>query len=527
MRRTRPTARPLLAFAAFVALLTLAGVAHAQPQGTPKPDLLAPNAPLAPGWSIVDSQAARSVDRLAGEYVATSQAIFDHPETALTETKSSATLADLAEKAGFKVTRGVAQMATAWVATWSSDPKTPGPTIGILGEFDALPSLSQVGGSPTQQAVVAGAPGHGCGHNLFGVAALAAAVAMKEALQAERHPATIRLYGTPAEEQGIGKVFMVRDGLFDGCDAVLSWHPSDKNEVHIQPSKACISFEITFHGRSAHASAAPWDGVSALDAVEAFEHGVNLLRQHIPETARMHYVVSDGGGVPNVVPNRAGVWMFVRGKDWSEAGKVFAHVQQMVTGADMIAWGEEYQSKAAGWRAPDFVRLSGQYELNVNFAGSEVMQRCLDRVGVAPYDASEQEFARALQKSFGTAEAGYSTKILTFDRSRPPEPSGSTDVGNVSWAAPVIELHVATWPQKIPAHSWASTAASGASGGMKAMLVAAKVLACTGLDLVADPAALAAVKAEFDKSRANFHYSPAVGPDDKPALPSCMRVIHE
>jgi aminobenzoyl-glutamate utilization protein B len=516
-----------LTVASIMLLAPLVDDASAQSQGASKPDLLAPNAPLGPGWSIVESQAARSVDRLANEYVAISKAIFDQPETALTETKSSAQLADLAEKAGFKVTHGVAQMATAWVGTWSSDPKTPGPVIGILGEFDALPGLSQVGGSPAQQPVVAGAPGHGCGHNLFGVAALAAAVAMKEALQAEKHPATIKLYGTPAEEQGIGKVFMVRDGLFDGVDTVLSWHPSDKNEVHIQPSKACISFEITFHGRSAHASSAPWDGVSALDALEAFEHGVNLLRQHLPETARMHYVVSDGGGVPNVVPNRAGVWMFVRGKNWSEAEKVFAHVQQMVTGADMIAWGEEYQSKAAGWRAPDLVRLSGQYELNINFAGSEVMQKCLDRVGVAPYDEKEQEFARALQKSFGAAEAGYATRILTLDRGRPPEPSGSTDVGNVSWAAPVIELHVATWPQKIPAHSWASTAASGASGGMKAMLVAAKVLACTGLDLVTDPAALAAVKEEFAKSRERLHYSPAVGPDDKPSLPSCMHPLHE
>jgi aminobenzoyl-glutamate utilization protein B len=193
----------------------------------------------------------------------------------------------------------------------------------------------------------------------------------------------------------------------------------------------------------------------------------------------------------------------------------------------MIAWGEEYRSKAAGWRPPELVRLSGQYELNINYAGSAVMQKCLERVGVAPYDEKEQEFARALQKSFGAAETGYSTKILAFDRSRPPEPSGSSDVGNVSWAAPVIELHVATWPQKIPAHSWASTAASGASGGMKAMLVAAKVLACTGLDLVSDPAALAAVKEEFAKSRAQFHYSPAVGPDDRPSLPSCMRVVHE
>jgi len=241
----------------------------------------------------------------------------------------------------------------------------------------------------------------------------------------------------------------------------------------------------------------------------------------------MHYVVTRGGGVPNVVPNVAALWMYVRGKDWTEAEKVFAHVQQIVAGADRMAWGEEFEQKSAGYLAPELVRLSGLYDLNINFAGSEVMQRNFDRVGVAAYDEKEQEFARALQKSFGMPNAGYSTKILAIDRNRAPEPSGSTDVGNVSWATPVIELHVATWPTKIPAHSWASTAASGASGGFKAMLVAAKVLACTGLDLITEPAALAAVKDEFKKSRAQFHYSPAVRPDDKPSLPSNMRAARE
>ena len=497
--------------------------AFARAQG--KPELLAPNTPLGSGWSVLNSQAARSVDRLADDWVKTSRDLFDHPETALRETRSSAALAALAEQAGFKVERGVSQMETAWVATWSSG--AGGPTLGILAEFDALPNLSQTAGAPLQEPAAQGASGHGCGHNLFGVAGLAAAVAMKEALQAERHPATLKLYGTPAEEQGIGKIFMVRDGLFDGCDAVLSWHPSDKNEVHTQPSKACISFEVTFFGRSAHASAAPWDGVSALDAVEAFEHGVNLLREHVPETARMHYVVSNGGGVPNVVPNKAAVWMYVRGKDWSEAEKVYAHLKGIVDGADRMAWGEEFGSKTAGYRAPDLVQLSGLYDLNINFAGSQVMQKELERVGVAAYDEKEQAYARALQKAFGQPEAGYPTKILPYDKARAPEPSGSTDVGNVSWAAPVIELHVATWPSKVPAHSWASTSASGASGAYKAMLVAAKVLACTGLDLVTDTAALSAVKEEFKQSRAQFKYSPAVGKDDKPSLPSHLRAKGE
>jgi aminobenzoyl-glutamate utilization protein B len=479
----------------------------------------------AASWTSLKTQAAKSVDRGADTYVATSRKIFDYAETALTERKSSKELADLAEQNGFKVQRGVAGMETAWVATWSC--ASGGPTIGVLAEFDALPSLSQKPAQATKEPVVEGKPGHGCGHNLFGVAATAAAIAMKQALESEPRPCTIKLYGTPAEEQGIGKIFMVRDGLFDGVDAVLSWHPADRNEVHLQPTKAAISFEVTFHGRSAHASAAPWDGVSALDALEAFEHGVNLLREHVPETARMHYVVSDGGGAPNVVPNRARIWMYVRGKDWPEAEKVYAHVEQMVTGADMIAWGEEYRLASAGYQPPEITRLSGLYEYNINYAGSELMQRNFELVGAAAYSESEQQFARDLQKSFGQPEAGFSTKVVPFDRHRPPEPGGSTDVANVSWTTPTVELRVATWPEKVPAHSWASTAASGSTGAFKAMLVAAKVLATTGLDFATDAAALASMKAEFAKSRESFHYSPAVRPEDKPMLPTSMRAALE
>src|SRR5688572_20139527 len=416
-------------------------------------------------------------------------------------------------------------MDTAWVATWNC--MGGGPTLALLSEFDALPSLSQQGASPKQAAVAAGEPGHGCGHNLFGVASLAAAVALKEALQFEPHPATIKLYGTPAEEQGIGKIFMVRDGLFDGVDACLSWHPGDKNEVHMQPTKACISFETTFHGRSAHASAAPWDGVSALDAVEAFEHGVNLLREHMPETARIHYVVTEGGKAPNVIPNRARVWMYVRGKDWPEAEKVYAHVEKVIAGADLISWGEEHGLEASGYRAPEIARLSGLYEYNINVAGSEAMQKNLELVGAAKYTEEEQAYARALQRAFGQPEAGFMTKVVPFERHRAPEPGGSTDVANVSWATPTIELRIATWPEEVPAHSWASTSASGSSGGYRAMLVAAKVLATTGLDLVVDGDARVAMKAEFAESRKDFRYSPAVLPQDRPSLPSHMRSLHE
>ncbi|MSR47223.1 MAG: amidohydrolase [Planctomycetes bacterium] len=464
--------------------------------------------------------AAATVDREAATLTAISREVFGLAELALSETRSSELLATFAEQHGFAVERGVAQMPTAWVATWSSG---TGPTIGVLAEFDALPGLSQVGGSPQREAAIEGGCGHGCGHNLFGVAATAAAIALKEAMSTHGIGGTVKLYGTPAEEQGLGKIYMVRDGLFEGVDVCLSWHPADKNEVDLQPSKACISFETTFHGRSAHASAAPWDGVSALDAVEAFLDGANLLREHMPETARIHYVITDGGKAPNVIPARARVWMYVRGKDWREAEKVYAHVEQCIDGADRMAWGEEHGDAAAGWRAPEVVRLSGLYEYNINFAGSELLQKNLERIGVPGFTAEEQEFARALQRSFGAKQDGYSTTITPFSRDRAPEPGGSTDVANVSWTTPTVELRVATWPKKIPAHSWASTAASGASGGYRAMLVAAKTLAATGLDCMTDAAALAAMRAEFVKSREGFDYSPAVRPTDVPSVPSHMK----
>ncbi len=472
-------------------------------------------------WTPAKRAATDAIDRRAPQLEATSRQVFDLAETALTETKSSALLATLAESNGFKVERGVSEMPTAWVAHWSNGSGKP--VIGVLAEFDALPSLSQKGGAPTKVPIAEGRPGHGCGHNLFGVAATAAAIALKDAMSAHQISGTITLYGTPAEEQGIGKIFMVRDGLFDGVDACLSWHPAAKNEIHLQPTKACISFETTFYGRSAHASAAPWDGVSALDALEAFEHGVNLLREHMPETARIHYVVTEGGKAPNVIPNRARIWMYVRGKDWTEAEKVYAHVERCITGGDLMAWGEEYQVAAAGYRAPEIVRLSALYDYNINFAGSEVMQKNLELVGPAAYSDDEQHFARDLQGAFGVAADGFLTQIEPFSRTRVPEPGGSTDVGNVSWTTPTVELRVATWPAKIPAHSWASTAASGSSGGYRAMLTAAKVLAITGVDFLTEPAALTAMQSEFAESRKSFHYSPAVRPADHPSLPSHMQ----
>jgi aminobenzoyl-glutamate utilization protein B len=331
------------------------------------------------------------------------------------------------------------------------------------------------------------------------------------------------VYGTPAEEHGIGKVFMVRDGLFDDVDACLSWHPGDENGVSVLPSKALRSFEVTFHGRSAHAAGAPWQGVSALDAVEAFETGINLLREHMPETGRIHYVVSDGGEAPNIVPSRASVWLFTRGKDWPEEEQIYQHVLKIVEGADLMSWGEEHGKPERGYRPAKVDVFTGLYHYNPNHAAARLMHANLVLVGPAAYDEDEHAFARRLQTAFEVPPAGMHDTIAPFDPDAAPEPGGSTDVANVSWVCPTIDLSVANWPERVPAHSWASTAASGSSAAYKAMLVASKVMAAAGVDVLTDPDLVRAMRAEFKEKSKGFPYVSPVGPEVMPSLPSHMR----
>jgi aminobenzoyl-glutamate utilization protein B len=336
-------------------------------------------------------------------------------------------------------------------------------------------------------------------------------------------PGTVRCYGTPAEEQGLGKVFMVRDGLFDDVDTCLSWHPSNDNEISVQPSKALRSFEVIFHGRSAHAAAAPWEGVSALDAIEAFGAGVNLLREHMPEPGRIHYVVTEGGEAPNVIPARARAWVYVRGKDWPECEKIFQHVARIVEGADLMAWGEEYGVAGAGFRPAEIHTFTGLYEYNINRTAAAAYQRNLELVGAPAFTDAEHQLAREIQRGFGLEETGMSTRIRPLDLERAPEPGGSTDVANISWVAPTVGLRVANWPAGCPAHSWASTAASGSPAALRAMITAATVMAYTGIDLLTDPAEVARIREEFERSRQGFDYDSPVAPDARPQLPHHMR----
>lgn len=469
-------------------------------------------------WTPAKRTAAAWVDENGDRIVGVSQRIWDLAEIALKETESSGLLAQVLREAGFEVETGVAEMPTAFVASYGSG----APVVALLAEFDALPGLSQKVTSEVAPRVP-GAAGHGCGHNLFGAATVGGALALKAAMDQHNLEGTLRVYGTPAEEQGIGKVFMVRDGLFDDVDVCLDWHPANENRVRLQPSKALRSFEVTFYGRSAHAAGAPWEGVSALDAVEAFETGINLLREHMPETARIHYVVTQGGGAPNVIPAKAAVWLYTRGKDWPEEEKVYQHVRAMVEAADIMAWGEEHGKAEAGFRPASVTMFTGLYDYNINREAAKLVHANLELVGPPRFTDEEQEFGRRLQKTFGVEPSGMHAEIKPLDFDAPPESGGSTDVGNISWVTPTIGFGVANWPQNIPAHSWASTAASGSSGGYRAMLVAAKVLALSGIDVMTRPDAVRAMRREFDDSLEGFDYDPPVGEDDHPALPSHLR----
>ncbi len=469
-------------------------------------------------WTDAKRTVAKTVDALDAELADLSDAIWHHAELALRETKSSALLAKRLETEGFTLERGVSEMPTAWVASFGQGK----PVVAYLAEYDALPGLSQTI-SAQVEARVPGAGGHGCGHNLFGAGSVGAGIALKRAMQAHKLPGTVRVYGTPAEEQGIGKVWMVRDGLFDDVDVCLSWHPSNENQVKMQPTKALRSFEVTFYGRSAHAAGAPWSGVSALDALEAFETGVNLLREHMPESARIHYVVTNGGAAPNIVPSSASIWLFTRGKDWPEQEQVYQHVMKIVEGADLMSWGEEHGNLELGFRPARVQDFTGLYHYNPNLPAARVMHANLTLVGPANYSVAEHEFARQIQKAFGVEARGMDAQITPFDPNAAPKPGGSTDVANISWVCPTIGLRVANWPAEIPAHSWASTAASGSTAAQRAMSVAAKVLACAGVDVLTQPELVSAARDAFAKSSAKFPYVSPVGPKDKPSLPSNMR----
>lgn len=447
--------------------------------------------------SPAKQRAVSLVDRLAPDLIALSDRVWALAETALKETESARLLSDYLERQGFRVKRGVAGMPTAFVATYGSG----APVIGVLGEYDALPGLSQKA-STQKDPLVPGAAGHGCGHNLLGAASLGSAVAVKQLIAAGDIRGTVRFYGTPAEEAVGGKVYMVREGLFRDLDVCLGWHPGDRTEADMFGGQALVDLAVEFRGRTAHAAFDPWNARSAADAAEAFTHGVNLVREHVRPSVRMHYVVQKAGDVPNVVPDYARVWCWVR--DWEMAGveTVLERVRMIAQGAALIA-GVEHTLTIQG----------GDSEILINTAGARLLDANLRWLGPIEYTAGEQEFARSLQQSAGIKPLGLDGSIHPLEGQEPE--GGSTDVGDVSYNVPTLHFSVTTAPRGIPWHSWYVVASSGTSIGHKGMVQAAKVLAATMADLYEKPQILEEVREDFlekSKGRTYKSYIPAGPP---------------
>lgn len=445
------------------------------------------------------AEAVAAVERRRAEMIALSDQIWAFAETALRETRSAKLLADYAEKQGFRVQRQVAGLPTAFVATYGEGR----PVIGILGEYDALPGISQKA-STTKEPLEAGAAGHGCGHNLFGAASLGAATVIKELIAAGKLKGTVKFFGTPAEESVGGKLYMARDGLFNDLDVCLAWHPGDETEADTGSTQAMVDFLVEFKGKAAHAAADPWNGRSAVDALELFTHGLNMLREHVKPSVRMHYAIQRGGDVPNVVPEYARLWCWVRDSKRAGVEEVMQRVRKIVDGAALMA---DVEGK--------LTIQSGDYELLVNLAGAKLLQTNLEWLGAITYTAEEQEFARAIQRATNVEPTGLKGDIKPL-QPQPADPQGgSTDVADVSWIVPTLHFSVTTAPYRAPWHAWPVVACGGMSIGHKGMMMAAKTLAATAVDLFEDADQRAAIQAEFkEKTRGHVYkgYIPAGAP---------------
>jgi len=448
-------------------------------------------------------QAASSIDAKRDRLTALSDEVWRYAETALQETKSSKALADYAEGRGFRVTRGVAGIPTAFVAEFGSGR----PVIGIMGEYDALPGLSQKA-EPARAPITTGAPGHGCGHNLFGVGSLAAATAVKELIEAGKLHGTVKFFGTPAEEAVGGKLYMLRDGVMNGVDVMLAWHPDDQTRADTKSTQAIVDVNVEFNGRAAHAAFDPWNGRSAVDGLEIFTHAVNMMREHIHPSSRIHYAIVKGGDVPNVVPEYAKVWIWMRDEQRDRVDEMLGRLRKMAAGAAMAA---DVESKVT--------INGGDWNMLVNMAGERLAQANLEWLGPMQFTAEEQEFAKSIQRVNGVPEKGLDPAIKPFEENPGPAEGGSTDVADISWNMPIIHLSVATAPTGAPWHGWSVVACGGMSIGHKGMILASKALAATMIDLFTDPANVKAVSDEFAKKSEGVAYKAYI-PAGPPRLPT-------
>ncbi len=473
--------RLVLPVAAFVALASFAGSAEQASD---------------PGAALLNG-----IDAKRDQYTAVARQIWEYAELGFQEEKSSALLQKTLGDAGFAVTKGAAGMPTAFTATYGSGR----PVIVIIGEFDALPGLSQASGESARNPVKADAPGHGCGHNLFGTASAAAAIAVKDWMIQTTQPGTLRYYGTPAEEGGGGKVYMVREGLLKDVDAVISWHPGDTNGVTAGTTLATITADFKFRGIAAHAAAAPDKGRSALDGLEAMDYMVNLMREHVPQETRIHYVIKKGGVASNIVPDFAQAEYQARHPDMRVLQGIWDRIVEASKGAAMgTGTTVEHEVVTSYWNVLPNETLAA------------VQHKSLTRVGGFDYTPEEQAFAEKLRATVIGAQTPLGAQREVQPLRTGGVGSASTDMGDISWNVPTVQLTAATFVAGVPAHSWQAVACTGMSIGFKGMMVAAKTVALTAVDLYRDPQTIAKAKEEFLRKRGpGFTYTSIVG-DRKP-----------
>jgi len=456
---------------------------------------------ISSGVAAADDSLLRFVESRRAVDRSVALEIWNWAEVGYQEEQTSSRLQKELRDAGFSVRAGVADMPTAFVAEYGSGK----PVIAILAEMDALPGVSQAA-VPERSPLRGRISGHACGHHLFGTGSTSAGIAVKNWLLANKRSGTIRVYGTPAEEGGAGKAYMVRAGLFNDVDIALHWHAGDRNVVTNEPSLANKSAKFRFSGVAAHAAGAPDRGRSALDGVEAMNYMANLMREHMPDDARLHYIITRGGDAPNVVPEFAEVYYYVRHRNPMVMAELFDRLVRISEAAAM----------GTGTSVKHEV-IHGAYSLLPNDALAVLIDEKLRKVGGVQWDASEQAFATKISTTFAKADLGPGSE-------RDVQPIGarmsfgSTDVGDVSWTVPTIGFRTATWVPGTPGHSWQAVAAGGMSIGLKGMENASKVLALTAVDLLSRPALITAAREEFERRRGpDFRYASAVG-DRAPPL---------
>ena len=469
---------------------------------------------LAAQWSIGQSSlpssianekkaVIQSLEAKKQQYVDVATNIWNLAELGYKEGKSANLLQSMLKEEGFTIETGVAGIPTAFTATFGSGT----PVIGVLGEYDALPGFSQ-DAVPFKKELAGNTNGHACGHHLFGSASAAAAIAVKNWLKTTGRKGTIRFYGTPAEEGGAGKVYMVRAGLFQDVDAVIHWHPGDDNNANPISSLSNKSAKFRFRGIASHAAASPERGRSALDAVEALNYMVNMMREHIPEKSRVHYVITRGGEAPNVVPAFAEVYYYIRHPEMDVVKDLFNRVTKAAEGAAL-----------GTGTTMDYEVIHGVYNLLPNQILSTNLYENLKTVGGVTYDKTEEDFALKIFPSLNRKDVNISDAALVkpyADQS--DEAFGSTDVGDISWLVPTAGISSATWVPGTAAHSWQAVAAGGMSIGHKGMIVAAKTMALTIMDCLVSPEMLKNAKLELLKRRGGdqFKYEALLGDRNPP-----------